>query len=228
MDIQQLSESISSMPEDELLVVYDILKEKLESDHANRMAKMPDLINPEFAVFDNRKVDKISDKVLQIRQRRYVAFVYYYSHPDRTDDQMIQFVQMANPQLSYIEALRDLSNIKLVIGNMPRARKDLIRWQVIEMHKKAYQKALENNNDLGMTTAANNIAKAAGLDKEDPEIPWDEINPPNFEPTADITVIDPDRKPKSPKEIDEQIAKLKSRYLQIEDVEPELWAQPKK
>lgn len=222
MDIQQLSESISSMPEDELLVVYDILKEKLESDHANRMAKMPDLINPEFAVFDNRKVDKISDKVLQIRQRRYVAFVYYYSHPDRTDDQMIQFVQMANPQLSYIEALRDLSNIKLVIGNMPRARKDLIRWQVIEMHKKAYQKALENNNDLGMTTAANNIAKAAGLDKEDPEIPWDEINPPNFEPTADITVIDPDRKPKSPKEIDEQIAKLKSRYLQIEDVEPEL------
>jgi hypothetical protein len=222
MDIQQLSESISSMPEDELLVIYDILKEKLESDHANRMAKMPDLINPEFAVFDNRKVDKISEKVLHIRQRRYVAFVYYYSHPDRTDDQMIQFIQMANPQLSYIEALRDLSNIKLVIGNMPRARKDLIRWQVIEMHKKAYQKALENNNDLGMTTAANNIAKAAGLDKEDPEIPWDEINPPNFEPTADITVIDPDRKPKSPKEIDEQIAKLKSRYLQIEDVEPEL------
>lgn len=222
MDIKQLSESIASMPEDELLVFYDILKEKLESDHANRMAKMPDLINPEFSVFDNRKVDKISDKVLQIRQRRYVAFVYYYSHPDRTDDQMIQFIQMANPQLSYIEALRDLSNIKLVIGNMPRARKDLIRWQVIEMHKKAYQKALENNNDLGMTTAANNIAKAAGLDKEDPEIPWDEINPPNFEPTADITVIDPDRKPKSPKEIDEQIAKLKSRYLQIEDVEPEL------
>lgn len=205
---------IYSTSEDELVVIQDIIKEKLQNDIDNRLAKIPDLINPEFAVFDNRKIEKVTLKVLEIRRRRYTAFVYYYSHYDRTDDQMVQFIQMCNPDLSYIEAVRDLSNIKLVIGNLPRARKELIRYQVTEMHKKAYQKALENGNELAMTAAANNISKANTLDKDEIEIPWDQIIPPAFEPSNDIEVIGG----KPVKDLDARIAKLKEKYMD-EDIE---------
>lgn len=219
MDKETVARFITSIEEDELLVVHDLIKEKLETDHAQRLAKMPDLANAEFSVFDNRKVEKISDKVIDIRRRRYIGFVYYYSHPDRTDDQMISFIQLSNPDLSYIEAIRDLSSIKLVIGNMPRARRDLIRYQEIEMHKRAYQKAIEKDNEMAMTVAARNMGKAAGDDNL--QIPWDEIIPPKLEITSDITVVDPTRKVKTPKEIDEQLARLKSKYLdEAEDIQP--------
>jgi hypothetical protein len=202
--------------EAELLIIQDIIKERFEAD--NRMTKIPDLANPEFSVFDNRKIAEISDKVIEIRRRRYTAFVYYYSHYDRSDDQMVQFIQMCNPHLSYIEAIRDLSNIKLVIGNLPRARKELIRFQVTEMHKKAYQKAEGKNDPIAMTTAANNISKANGLDKDDIDIPWDQMIPPALEPTDDISVLGKERI--SQEDLDNKIEKLKKRYdPDITDVE---------
>jgi hypothetical protein len=209
-DTSRISSFVASISEEELIIVNDIIQERLQTDYAARLAKFPDLANAEFSVFDNRKIDKVTDKVMDIRRRRYIAFVHYYSHPDRTDDQMIQFIQLSNFDISYIEAMRDLSSIKLVIGNMPRARKELIRYQVSEMHKKAYQKALENNNEMGMTTAAANFAKANNLDKDDMEIPWDQMIPPAFEPTDDISVIGRLRLPE--KELDAKIDKLKARY----------------
>jgi len=219
MAIEDIRKIIEEIPEDELIILHDVVKEKLDSDHAIRLAKIPDLANPEFSVFDNRKIDKISPKVIDIRRRRYVSFVYYYSHPDRTDDQMISFIQMTNPDMSYIEAIRDLSCIKLVIGNMPKARRDLIRYQEIEMHKRAYQKAIEKDNEMAMTIAARNMGKAAGDDNL--EIPWDEAIPPQLEPSSDISIINPERKVKTPKEIDAQITKMRVKYLDdVEDIEP--------
>lgn len=213
---KDLIDLVYSTSEDELLIIQDLIKEKLDNENDNRLAKIPDLINPEFAVFDNRKIDKITPKVLDIRRRRYITFVYYYSHYDRTDDQMIRFIQLGNPGMSYIESVRDLSNIKLVIGNLPRARKELIRYQVTEMHKKAYQKALENGNEIAMTMAANNISKANALDKDDIDIPWDQMIPPALEPTSDIKAIGG----KPIKDIDAKIAKLKAKYLDdIEEAE---------
>lgn len=207
---------IHTATDDELLLIQDIIKERLESDA--RLTKIPDLLLPEFAVFDNRKVDKVTDKVLDIRRRRYIAFVFYYSHPERTDDQMVHFIRMGNPDLSYIEAVRDLSNIKLVIGNLPRARKELIRIQEIEMHKRAYQKALEKDNELVMTAAARNMGKAAGTDKEDLDIPWEQMMTPQFEPTDDISVTGRERIPE--KDLDAKMKKLKARYdPDIQDAE---------
>jgi hypothetical protein len=206
---KDLIDIVYSTPEDELLVIQDIIKEKLESDNDKRLAKMPNLATPEFNVFDNRKIEKVTNKVIEIRRRRYMAFVYYYSHYDRTDDQMVQFIQMCNPGLSYIEAIRDLSNIKLVIGNQGKARKELIRYQVTEMHKKAFQKALENDNEIGMTMAAKNMGVANALDKDDIDIPWEEMIPPALEPTSDIAAVGG----KPIKDLDAKIVKLKAKYL---------------
>jgi hypothetical protein len=206
-DKKNLLELINEASEDELLVIQDVIRDKFGLDR--RLTKIPDLINSEFSVFDNRKIEKGTEKVLDIRRRRYIAFVYLYSHPDRTDDQMVSFIQLGNPYLSYIEAVRDLSNIKLVIGNLPRARRELVRIQEIEMHKKAYQKALEKENEQVMTMAARNMGKAAG-DKDELEIPWDQMITQAFEITDDITVTGRIRLPE--KELDAKIDKLKKRY----------------
>jgi hypothetical protein len=177
---------------------------------------LPDFGNNEFKVFDERKeISKITDKVLEIRKRRYVAFVYYYSHIDQTDDQIIEFIKLCNPKLSYVQAAVDLNAIKNVIGNMPRVRKELIRYQVIELQKRAYQHAESLGNVDAMVAAANGIGKAANLDKDDPEIPWDEMLPPSFEPVNDLEALGEGFE--KHQSVERDIERMRKKYGEIED-----------
>ena len=176
----------------------------------NKLTPLPDFASEEFKIFDDRKNAQYSPKVAEIRKRRYVAFVYLYSHLDETDDQVIQFIRRCNPKLSYHQAIKDLYKVKNVIGDMPKVRKELIRHQVIEMHKFAYQRAKAECDIKAMVAAANGMALAANLDKDDPEIPWEEIIPPTFEPTSDLSALGEGFEHKE--NLEDDIERIKRKY----------------
>lgn len=215
--IDNILQQIESLEISEQSSIYEYLRRKEAETLGIKLATMPDIANAEYSVFDDRKVDKVTPKVLDIRKRRYILFVHYYSNIDRSDDEMINFIQLSNPILSYVQAVRDLNNVKLVIGNMPRARKELHRYAVIEMQKKAYKKAMDAGNIDAMVAAANGYGRAANLEKDDADgINWDEINPPNFEPTHDIQALGEGWVPKE--NIESDIERLKKKFM-TDDIE---------
>lgn len=208
MDSKDIFDSLDGLDSDAKVLLYERLKDELDPNVNVKMAKMPELSSMKYNVFDDREVKNVSQKVLDIRHRRYILFVHMQSNPALTDQQLIDYIIGYKPNLSYDTAARDVSNVKSVVGNFDRASKELYRKQVIDMHKKAYQKAYENNNEMGMVSAANGITRAANLEKEDPDqFRWDLINPPNFEPVHDITAVGLERKPNIEKRIKQMMKK---------------------
>lgn len=195
----------------------DLLHKRELQTLDNSLTPLPTFASEEFQCFDDRPNAKVTEHVKQVRKRRYVAFIYYYRNVELTDDQVIQFIKLYEPTLSYTQAVRELSKVKHVMGNMPRVRKELVRYQVIEMHKRAFQKAEEAGDVKGMTAASNGIAMAANLDKDDPEIPWEEMISPAWEPVNDLTALGEGFEDKE--NLEDKIEKFKKKYGDAEDAE---------
>ena len=195
--------------------IFDRQTEKINS----KIDPLPELANNEFKVFDDRAVEKVTDKVIEIRKRRYVAFIYYYANFNRTDDQVVEFIRHCNPGLSYVQAVRDLTSIKNFMNNSVRVRRELIRYQVIQIHLRAAQIAEARNDAIGMAAAANGMTKAAQLDKDITEIPWEQLNPPLLEPTDNLEALGEGFEKRT--NIEAEIAKMKKKYGDVEDVDYE-------
>lgn len=211
--INAILPEVEKLQQDDKLKLYELLKHEHLSYEVTkvkaRLKSEEEFASKRFSVFDTRKKENVTPKVIEIRKRRYMAFVHLYSNPFKTDDDICEFLQFCNPEISYSTALLDLTFVKKAIGDINKSNKELYRIQVIDMHKRAYQKADENGNEVGMVAAANGISKAANLEKEDPDqYPWEEIIPPEFEPVHDIEAAGFERKPG----IEEKIKKLKRKY----------------
>jgi hypothetical protein len=211
-EVVQLIQHLEACSEAEQREVYDYLRKKELENIQGKIVKMPDIANDEFKIFDDRKIDKPSTKVIDIRKRRYALFCYYYAHPSLTDEQMVSFILIVHPDMSYVQAVRDLNKVKMVMGNMPRARKELIRFQVIEMFKRNHQRAEALDYVDGMNAATTGIGRFSNLDKESTEINWDDMTPPDMEPTDEIKTLNPKLK----KYTDAERDKLRKKYTGIE------------
>jgi hypothetical protein len=86
-----------------------------------------------------------------------------------------------------------------------------MRFQVIEMFKHNYQKAEADCNIEGMNAAASGIARFTNLDKEDLETSWDELVPPDMEPSNDVKVLNENLKHYS----DSEREQIRRKYLDI-------------
>ena len=209
-----IEEFVNCLSDDQVQHFSDLIFRRESNRIEKKVTPLPDLAHDEFKVFDDKPAKKVTEKALEIRRRRYVAFVYYYSNFDRTDDQMIEFIRnVITPKQSYVQAARDLNKIKSVMNNQSRIRRELLRFQVIEMQKHAYQVAKSQGDAAGMTRASDGITKAAQLDKDITEIPWEEMVQPAFEPTSDLQALGEGFEEKTQSEIDAEIMKLRKRYL---------------
>ena len=193
--LAELKELIDSYTDNEQKELFDYLRARELRSIETKVGKVPDLSLPEFKIFDDKTAKEITEYVLYKRRRRYTIFCYCYSHPQLTDDQIVDFIKLIEPDRSFSSCVRDLNKVKFVLGNMPKARKELIRFQVIEMLKRAYQKAESLDNPDAMASSANAIGRNANLSTEDNEIPWDEMIPPDFEPTDNIKVLSDNLEP---------------------------------
>jgi len=86
--------------------------------------------------------------------------------------------------------------------------------------QKAYETAEKADDSKGMAMAADKLGKYTRCDQVDEDqLPWDQLIPPNFEPSTDISILGFKHDP----HLDEKTAKMKRKYMpEAEDVEAEM------
>lgn len=158
---------------------------------------------------------ELTEKEIEIRDRYKQVFVYWLEKPYLMDSQIIRYM-MFEMGLSKSQCYRDFPKIQRLLGNVKNASKEFIRYQVIQMAKETYAMARKQQNPIAMTMAIEKIGKFCKLDKEELDaIPWEEIQLPIFEPSADIKVLDPKLKEYT----DEARKKLREKFLSRPDIQ---------
>lgn len=158
----------------------------------------------------------LSETQLQIRERIKYGYVMWLESPSKPDSMVVKAL-METYGISTRQAYADIDAIKLILGNIKNAHKEWHRYVVIEMCKKAFELAESNKDPKGMAMAADKLGKYTRLDQiEEDQLPWDQLIPPNFEPSTDITVLGFQHVP----DLDKKVAALKRKYMpEAEDIE---------
>lgn len=156
---------------------------------------------------------KLSKEQDAIRQRYIAGFTFWSSNPFARDSQVVNFIKNSF-SISRRQAQIDLVSIKRLMGNVALAPPEWYRYQVIEMAQQAFLICRHNNDGKGMAIAADKITKAMQLDRpESDKLPWDQIIPPNFEPSPDISILGFKRDPN----IEERRKEMREKYLRQYD-----------
>jgi len=92
--------------------------------------------------------------------------------------------------VSQSQAYNDIAGITKIFGNITIAAKSWHRYIIIETCKKGAQIAIEDRDPQGIAANMDKIGKYTRADKEDDTFDWNQMIPPSFEPTDDITVLE--------------------------------------
>lgn len=160
----------------------------------------------------NDKV-KLNNEQQAIKTRWMAAYLFWVDKPTMLDREVVSFIR-ENFNVSERTAYLDLGAVKQLLGAVPMASKQWYRHTVITMAKEAFSTAQTKDDAAGMAAAASVISKACQLDKSElDQLPWDEIIPPNFEPSPDISVLGFKPDPN----IETRRRKLREKYLRQYD-----------
>jgi hypothetical protein len=166
-------------------------------------------------LFDTKDKTKLSEFEYGVKQRVQAAFIKKLENPTIRDKDIVQYL-MKEFGISMSVAYTDINAAEVIHGNVRKANKDYVRMVVtenlkyiIETEKDRIAADPENKYPTkDYITAISILSKAHNLDKEAPDLPnWNELQPPNIEPTNDVTILDLEMID------DEGIKKLRQKYL---------------
>lgn len=141
------------------------------------------------------------------------AFTFWVNSPSLSDKQVVRFL-MNECDVNRAQAYKDINHIKLLLGNVTNASKEWVRYTVNTMATEAFNLAKQIKDPKAMTMAASQLIKCHGLDKPElDQLSWDQLVPPNFEPSSDISVLGFKPDPN----IEERRRKMRQKYLQKYD-----------
>jgi hypothetical protein len=153
---------------------------------------------------------KFSEHELGVKAMYETVFAKLLEDPDLEDKNVINMLRNEYGR-SLTTAYKDLDIIRNILGNVKNAKKEWHLYTVIKMLKEAYALAKESGKIKEMVMAADKLGKYTKLDKDDIEvIPWDQIIPPSFEPSADTDLLNI---PNIPGNLNEYKRKLRERYI---------------
>ncbi len=132
---------------------------------------------------------KFTTYELSIKKRYANVFAFWIDKPTLSEKKIINYM-IGELGVSRSVAYRDLTKIKVLLGNVRNATKEWQRYKVIAMIDRAYEIAESNLSAKDILLAADKLGKYTQLDKEDMQkLPYDEIVPQNWEITGDVTVM---------------------------------------
>ena len=152
---------------------------------------------------------KLSLSQEKIKERCMKGFTIWLNTPSLSDKHIVRFL-INECNVERAQAYKDLQFIKRLLGNVTNPSKEWARYMVIEMEKEAFQLAKLKKDPKAMAIAADKIGKYYNLDKIESEISWDQLTPPNFEPSPDISILGFKPDPN----IEERRRKMREKYLQ--------------
>jgi hypothetical protein len=156
---------------------------------------------------------KLSAEQHQIKERWLAGYLFWLNDPTLGERKVVEFIT-AGFSITERQAYNDLIAIKQLLGNVQLQSKQWYRHMVIHMSREAYQAAKDKDDPGAMAQAANAITRALQLDKTElDELPWDQLIPPNFEPSPDIAVLGFKPDPN----IEERRRKMREKYLRQYD-----------
>lgn len=127
---------------------------------------------------------------------RYRAiFTKWLSDWGLSDKEMVCWIK-EEYSISQSKAYFDINQVKILLGNVMNAGKEFQRFRATEMVMKAYTMANDAETRLEVLRAEAIIKAAAALvkihklnHKEGESLPFNEIVPPTFEMTGDVSVL---------------------------------------
>jgi len=156
---------------------------------------------------------RFSDNELGVKKMYEDAFAKWIGDPSLGDHHIINLLMNEHGR-SKTQAWRDVAIIKNVLGDIKNANKEWQRYTVISMLKEAYELAKTKKDPKAMAIAADKLGKYTKLDKDDMDnIPWEEIIPPSFEPSADPKLLGIPDGNQTIEEIMELKRKLRAKYI---------------
>lgn len=151
-----------------------------------------------------------SDHELAVKRMYETVFAFLLENPETEDKNIIKMIVNEHDRSS-TQAYRDYALIKATLGNVRNANKEWQLYTVIKMCKEAYARAKALDKPKEMIMAADKLGKYTKLDKDELDaIPWEDILPPSFEPSADTTLLNI---PNLPANLAEHKRKLREKYI---------------
>jgi len=151
-----------------------------------------------------------SENELEVKKMYEDVFCKWLDKPELEDKDIISLLKNEHGR-SNTQSYRDIAIIKEVLGSVRNAAKEWQRYTVIKMLKESFDTARLNGKIKEMIMAADKLGKYTKLDKDDlDQIPWDQIIPPSFEPSADPSILGIKD---LPDDIEAKKAELKKKYL---------------
>lgn len=162
------------------------------------------------ALFSDAKDSNLTPVLEKVKERYMKAYTFWVNNPSLSDNQIVRFLTN-ECEVNRAQAYKDLRYIKRMLGNVTTVSKEWVRHTVSNMATEAYRLAKLNKDPKAMTMAADKLIKCYGLDKPElDQFPWDQLVPPNFEPSPDISVLGFKPDPN----IEERRRKMREKYLQ--------------
>ncbi len=156
---------------------------------------------------------KLTPAQEKIKERLMKAFTYWINSPTYSESQIVRFL-VNECDVNRAQAYKDIKYIKIILGNVTNANKQWIRYIVNDTCLKAIRLARHNGDAKGMAIAADKLGKYNQLDKPElDQLPWDQMVPPNFEPSPDISILGFKPDPR----IEEKRRKMREKYLRQYD-----------
>ena len=138
---------------------------------------------------DSSALEKLSEHDLVIRKRFMAAFTVWLENPTYTDKQLVNFL-MREFSIETSQAYRDISKLRVMLGNVRNAGKEWHRYTIIEMCKETYNMAKKKGDPKAMSMATDKLGKYTRCDQlEAEEMPWGSIIPPDLETSTDPTIL---------------------------------------
>jgi hypothetical protein len=143
-----------------------------------------------FRSKDNLVV-KMTDKEFEIMQRYQQTFDHWHENPEYIDTQIAAFME-DKFGISRSQAFRDIQAIGRLLGKIKKTSKEWLRYRVTQMAFYDHNLAIAEGQYTSAAILLDKIIKGNKLDQPDSDdIDWDEIKPPNLEPSSDVRVYDP-------------------------------------
>jgi hypothetical protein len=136
----------------------------------------------------------LTERENKIRQRIMLCVSKVLDNPLIPDKEIVTYLTggcggITDP-ISQTQAYRDVAALYKIVGNIKLSSKEWYRYIIIEGAKEGFKIAKDAKDSKGMAANLDKIGKYTRSDKDDETFDWDQMIPPNWEPTDDISVLE--------------------------------------
>lgn len=176
------------------------------------MGKSKFIIKADKYLFDSdQALVKLTPHEYEKLIRYRACFTHWLENSHLSDKDIVAYL-IEHYDLSSSQAYRDIFDIKLLLGNVVKARKEWERYRATNMINEGFALAKDAKDKIdimraeAMIKAGKAMAPVQKLSIVEPdEVDWEHLQVPNFEPVYDPALITDDETLKNVEDVTEKL-----------------------